>query len=115
MRPDEIQVGYLKVGRFLLSIQSQVFSTTPIEDQTFFECLLFENIDNHFNYIDLRMDERFSLFKKFALFNEEISNEELLTFNSYIKRKNQTMPLYKLSRHMIAACIDLCNKLSRKK
>ena len=102
MKSNEIQVGYFKAGKFLISIQPLPFTTLSIEAQLFFECLIFEEVDGHYNYINLYLDERFSVLK---------NNSELLTHNAYIERKAQSFPLWKLSRNSIIMVIDLCNKM----
>jgi hypothetical protein len=99
MKSDEIQIGYYKAGKFLISIQPIVFETSPIEDQLFFECLILEEANGYYKYINLYTDERFP-FLKF--------NNELVTYNSYIERKSQSFPLWRLSRHSITATVGLC-------
>ena len=102
MKSNEIQVGYYKAGKFLISIQFLPFSTLSIEAQLFFECLILEEVDGYYNYINLYLDERFSILK---------NNDKLLTHNAYIERKSQSFPLWKLSRNSIIMVINICNKM----
>lgn len=116
----DIAYGVTRLGNFLFSIQPPVFDNRAADDASFFAVLVSEihmkpkpeltpyepffvglmpdPEVSHVSYVHLVEDPRFALFGSFGKFERTIRVDEVTEYNTYVDRKHNSMPLWKLSR-----------------
>lgn len=114
MRGDDIEFGVREIGLFRIQICPCVFETRQAEDVAFFEVMVSERKveDGWSFYTHLVEDPRFDFFS-FVRWERTIGGvEELVEFNTYINRKHNVQPTWKLSRSAVMDVVEACQKIN---
>ncbi len=115
-----LALGHLLIGNYKVWITTPVFSLDPLHSQAlelpYYEVLLSSlKEDNHFyqdptkeQYLDLKLNERNPLFHPRDKENLSAEEKEFgVEFQSYYNRRDQIMPLIKLSARHIAELLNI--------
>jgi hypothetical protein len=127
-----ITYGITHLGNFRFSIQPPVFDNRAADDAPFFSVLVSEIHTkskpeltpyapfftglvpdpevSHVSYVHLVEDPRFALFASFGKFERPIRVDEITEYNTYIDRRHNSMPLWKLSRSTLQDFMEIAAK-----
>ena len=120
MNIEEIEAGHHKAGVFTIDIMLPVFTTVP---GNYFQVFVTQKVPinkelSYNAYVHLVEDERFAIFKHLGTFTRNLTDEDLVEYNSHVSSvfhlNHAAMPCFKLSRRSIVTLFEVCRRLSKK-
>lgn len=117
---EDVEVGSHKAGVFTIDIMLPVFTMEP---DNYFQVFVTQRVRitkelSYSAYVHLVEDERFNIFKHLGTFTRNLTDEDLVEYNSHVSSvfhlNHTAMPCFKLSRRSIVALFEVCHRLSKK-
>jgi hypothetical protein len=109
LKPEDVADADHVIGPFRLVVRAS---------GGMFETLLTEVRDGWLFYVRLTDDPRFDWLGPIVRYERGIVEGDIPTFNAYVNRKPQCMPLWKFNRHGVARlhahCVNLLPKKGKK-
>lgn len=107
-KSTDLRLGTEDYGRFRVTVCRRPFDTAVFEDIEFFEVRVTEQPRNF--YVHLVDDPRFGLLSHVGRFERPLTADDVMTYDTYVWRKQLTMPGWVLSRRAVIDLIDTCKR-----
>lgn len=110
-------LGYLFINNYKLWITTPVYTIDMNHDYasnlSYYEaCLYKKYYNNSFTYVNLLKDDNFKYLLKMDKFNKPTKETDKIEYQSFLDRKDQQMPLWKLSKGNVELLINRCIELA---
>lgn len=104
-------VGNLQINNFTVWVSPDYFNPTKMWDtnKDYYDVLVTEKVSGLQIYVNLHKDKRF----EFIEYSRPNENTDRVEYNSFVDRKEQSQPLWKLNKKNIINVINKIQELNK--